>query len=128
VRAVALAGLALMLLGCPGSQIGCVEALDTSASHLTFTTTKSSRSGCLRNPLVDHVSIYAPHVAHGWSTHARPPQKLPPVVTYGVAPPGFTDGVFPDGTTVSSLQPGMTVQIWISGPHMVGGADVTLTE
>jgi hypothetical protein len=128
VRAVALAGLALMLLGCPGSQIGCVEVLDTSARHLTFTTTKG-RPGCTRSPRIRHIKVDSLEVpGNGWFAYTPSPRTLPPVITYGVTPPGFADDPAPDGTTVSPLQPGMTMRIWIDGPHMVGGADVTLTE
>jgi hypothetical protein len=126
VRAVALVGMALLLLGCPGSQIGCVEVLDTSARHLTFTTTKG-RPGCTRNARVYSVEVSVAHVG-GWRMYTRSPRSLPPVITYGVTPPGFTTDPFPDGTTITSLEPGMTARIWIRGPHMVGGADVTLTE
>jgi hypothetical protein len=131
VRAVALAGLALLLVGCPGSQIGCVEVLDTSASHLTFTTARG-RSGCARNPAVRDIRVYDLGGRPGyWHAYSEKPHTLPPKVVYGIAPPGFTND-FPTGQTAATppppLQAGTTVRIWISGYHMVGGADVTLTE
>jgi hypothetical protein len=125
VRGVVLVGLALLLLGCPGSRILCVEVLDTSARHLTFRTT--AKGDCPRNPRVTAIDVSVAGVG-GWGARASSPRALLSAVTYGVAPPGFETSPFGDGTMAHKLQAGMRVRIRISGPHVVGGTEVTLTE